>query len=328
MVVAAVVAFGAVIFLLYFMGGNNAANIIGPAIGARVLKFRKALLIAGISVFVGAFFEGSIIRGIVGRGIVQGLRFDSIGVIIILVAAAAWVGLATKLGWPVSISQSTIGAVIGYGIALHIPVDWHRVAVIFGGTALNPLIAAGIAAAVYFIAHKFYPLEEHEQGVSMAIPLVLSSIYSSYAMGANTFSGVVGVAANIVSTNYLFIFGTIAVALGILFFGKKVIKTAGFEITHLSPVTAFIAQLTGALVLHLFVYLGIPTSATLASVGAIFGIGLFRKLKDNVNNQSLLQLWQATPASRKSTIFKILFAWFVTPVFVAGIVIALYGIFI
>ncbi len=326
MVIAAIAAFGAVLFLLYFMGGNNAANIIGPAIGARVLKFRKALLIAGISVLVGAFLEGDIIRGIVGRGIVQGLRFDGAGVIIILVAAAAWVGLATKLGWPVSISQSTIGAVIGYGIASHIPVDWHRVAVIFGGTALNPLIAAGVAAAAYFIAHKFYTLEEHEQSVNMTIPLVLSSIYSSYTMGANTFSGVIGVAANIVSTNYLFIFGTIAVAFGVLLFGKKVIKTAGFEITHLSPITAFIAQMTGALVLHMFVYLGIPTSATLASVGAIFGIGLFRKLKDNASNQSLPQLWQATPASRKSTIFKILFAWFVTPVFVAGIVIALRGI--
>jgi inorganic phosphate transporter, PiT family len=314
----------ATLFLLYFMGGNAAGHVTGPLVGGRVLKFRKAVIFSAIAVLAGALLQGHVIRAVVGKGIVSNLQIDPLGVTIVLLSAAVWVCIATIMGWPVSISQSTIGAIIGYGVVAHAAVDWHRVAIIFGGVLLNPILAAGLTMLIYACLYRFFPSDDAEKSSIWSVPLLLSTIYASYTLGANTFNSVVGVAANVISANWLLVAGTIALALGILIFGKKVIKTAGFEVTHLNPMTAFVIQLSGALVLHGFIYLGIPSTATLATIGAIFGVGVFRKLKDNVQNHSVAQLWQATPSQRKSTMFRILFAWFVTPLFVAGLSSAAY----
>ncbi|MBI2041114.1 MAG: inorganic phosphate transporter, partial [DPANN group archaeon] len=256
--------------------------------------------------------------------IVSNLQVDSLGVTIVLLSAAVWVCLATIFGWPVSISQSTIGAIIGFGLVSQAAINWPRVATIFGGVVLNPIFAAALTIIIYAGLHKFFPSDDAEKSSMWSIPLLLSTVYASYTLGANTFNSVVGVAANVVRANWLLAAGTIALGLGILIFGKRVIKTAGFEVTHLNPMTAFIVQLSGALVLHGFIYLGIPSTATLAVIGSIFGVGVFRKIKDNAQKQSVVQLWQTTPSQRKNTIFRILFSWFVTPLFVAGLAAVFY----
>ncbi len=324
MVLDIILVGAATLFLLYFMGANAAGHVTGPLVGGRVLRFKKAVIFSAISVFIGALLQGHLIRAVVGKGIVSNLQVDALGVTIVLLSAAVWVCIATIFGWPVSISQSTIGAIIGYGLISHAVINWHRVATIFGGVLINPIFAAVLTMLIYAGLHRFFPSDDGENSKIWSLPLLLSTIYASYTLGANTFNSVVGVAANVVEANWLLIAGTIAIGLGILIFGKKVIKTAGFEVTHLNPMTAFIVQLSGALVLHSFIYLGIPSTATLAVIGATFGIGAFRKLKDNVQNQSIAQLWQSTPSYRKSTMFKILFAWFVTPLFVAGMSGVLY----
>ncbi|MBI4096033.1 MAG: inorganic phosphate transporter [DPANN group archaeon] len=324
MVLEVILVGAATLFLLYFMGGNAAGHITGPLVGCRVLKFKKAVIFSAVSVFIGALLQGHVIRAVVGKGIVSNLQVDSLGVTIVLLSAAVWVCLATIFGWPVSISQSTIGAIIGFGLVSQAAINWPRVATIFGGVVLNPIFAAVLTMLIYAGLHKFFPSDDAEKSSMWSIPLLLSTIYASYTLGANTFNSVVGVAANVVRANWLLAAGTIALGLGILIFGKKVIKTAGFEVTHLNPMTAFIVQLSGALVLHGFIYLGIPSTATLAVIGSIFGVGVFRKLKDNVQKQSVVRLWQAMPSQRKSTIFRILFSWFVTPLFVAGLAAVLY----
>ena len=69
----------------------------------------------------------------------------------------------------------------------------------------------------------------------------------------------------------------IAIALGTLFGGWKIVKTMGQKITKLKPVGGFCAEAGGALTLFCASYFGIPVSTTHTITGAIVGVGSTRR---------------------------------------------------
>jgi len=70
----------------------------------------------------------------------------------------------------------------------------------------------------------------------------------------------------------------IAMALGTLFGGWRIVRTMGMGITRIRPSGGFSAQTAGAATLFLATYLGIPVSTTHTITGAIVGIGLSRRV--------------------------------------------------
>ena len=65
----------------------------------------------------------------------------------------------------------------------------------------------------------------------------------------------------------------IAIALGTMFGGWRIVKTMGQKITKLKPVGGFCAETGGAITLFLATALGIPVSTTHTITGAIVGVG-------------------------------------------------------
>jgi inorganic phosphate transporter, PiT family len=65
----------------------------------------------------------------------------------------------------------------------------------------------------------------------------------------------------------------IAIALGTMFGGWRIVKTMGQRITKLKPVGGFCAETGGAMTLFLATGLGIPVSTTHTITGAIVGVG-------------------------------------------------------
>jgi PiT family inorganic phosphate transporter len=68
----------------------------------------------------------------------------------------------------------------------------------------------------------------------------------------------------------------IAIGLGTLFGGWRIVKTMGQRITKLKPVGGFCAETGGAITLFLATGLGIPVSTTHTITGAIVGVGSVR----------------------------------------------------
>jgi len=68
----------------------------------------------------------------------------------------------------------------------------------------------------------------------------------------------------------------IAIALGTMFGGWRIVKTMGQRITKLKPVGGFCAETGGAVTLFLATSLGIPVSTTHTITGAIVGVGSTR----------------------------------------------------
>jgi PiT family inorganic phosphate transporter len=70
----------------------------------------------------------------------------------------------------------------------------------------------------------------------------------------------------------------IAMALGTLMGGWRIVKTMGSKITRLTPMQGFCAETGGALTLFGATWLGIPVSTTHTITGAIIGVGAARRL--------------------------------------------------
>jgi inorganic phosphate transporter, PiT family len=69
----------------------------------------------------------------------------------------------------------------------------------------------------------------------------------------------------------------IAIGLGTMFGGWRIVKTMGQKITKLKPVGGFCAETGGAITLFLATSLGIPVSTTHTITGAIVGVGSVRR---------------------------------------------------
>jgi PiT family inorganic phosphate transporter len=68
----------------------------------------------------------------------------------------------------------------------------------------------------------------------------------------------------------------LAIGLGTMFGGWRIVKTMGQRITKLKPVGGFCAETGGAITLFIATALGIPVSTTHTITGAIVGVGAVR----------------------------------------------------
>lgn len=69
----------------------------------------------------------------------------------------------------------------------------------------------------------------------------------------------------------------LAIGLGTLFGGRRIVKTTGQKITKLKPVGGFCAQTGGAITLFLATAMGIQVSTTHTIAGAAVGVGSVRR---------------------------------------------------
>jgi phosphate/sulfate permease len=117
----------AMVFGLYMawnIGANDVANAMGTSVGSGALTLRRAVILAAIMEFFGAFFIGPHVTETMSQGIVDlsvfaddpnGPMMLGLGMLASLLAAGVWLQLASYFGWPVSTTHSIVGAIVGFG---------------------------------------------------------------------------------------------------------------------------------------------------------------------------------------------------------------------
>ena len=148
-------AFG--LFMAWGVGANDVANAMGTSIGSGAVTIKQAIFIAAIFEFSGAFLAGGQVTATIRKGIIDTQLAASNpellvwGMLASLLAAAVWLLLASKLGWPVSTTHSIVGAIVGFGVvALSIEaVQWGKVGSIVMSWVVSPLLAGTIAFALF-----------------------------------------------------------------------------------------------------------------------------------------------------------------------------------
>lgn len=315
------------LFIAWSMGANDTGNIFGAAVSTRMIRFKRAALLAAIFYSLGAVLEGSGPSATLGRlGSVDALG----GAFTVALAAAGAILVIVRLGIPVSISQTIVGAIIGWNFFSGRLTDFSWLLTIASSWVTAFAVAAGVAALLFYLIRGWINRSKRhllEQDMLIRYALIGFGALGAYFLGANTIANAVGVFVPVTpfrdlqigsfitlsGVTQLYVIGTLAVVLGIYTYSHKVMGTVGKDIFQLSPATALVAVLTETIVLFMFssralygllLKLGLPTiplvpiSSTQVMVGAVIGIGLAKggkNIRYNVLGRVSLA-WVAAPA--------------------------------
>ena len=147
------------LYMAWNIGANDVANSMGTSVGSGALTLKKAVIIAGVFEFLGAFLVGKHVTNTISNGIVNPALFElnifAIGMLSSLIAASLWVTIATYLGLPVSTTQSIVGAIMGFSAVLNIHlICWGKVIDIVTSWIISPLSGALVAYIIFLIIKK------------------------------------------------------------------------------------------------------------------------------------------------------------------------------
>ncbi|KAL8831508.1 MAG: hypothetical protein Q9170_005265 [Blastenia crenularia] len=155
----------------FMNGANDVANSYATSVAARTLTMPQVGFLSMITEFVGAVALGNRVTKTIKNGIISIDRFKGNPGSLMLAMGSAelgnaiWLAFATTIGYPVSTTQTVVGALIGVGIASDSPVTWHwddgSVSQVAASWAIAPLLA-GCFAAVLFATVKFGVLERKD----------------------------------------------------------------------------------------------------------------------------------------------------------------------
>src|SRR6187549_3080552 len=300
-----------------FMNGfHDAANSIATVVSTGVLKPWQAVLWAAFfNVLAWAVFHLSV-AATVGKGIIDPSFVDSQVIFGALVGAISWNLITWYYGIPSSSSHALIGGLIGAvlpkaGIA---PLLWPGIlktgAFIFVAPLLGMALGALIMLMVSWIFFRTPPRRVDRW--FRRVQLFSSAAYS-LGHGGNDAQKTMGIiwllliANGVTSEDHLPAWVVmscfVAIGVGTMFGGWRIVKTMGQRITKLKPVGGIAAECAGSITLFMATHFGIPVSTTHTITGAIIGVGTTR----------------GTSAVRWGVAGSIVIAWIITIPASAGI---------
>jgi PiT family inorganic phosphate transporter len=159
-------AFG--IFMAWGIGANDVANAMATSVGSKALTVKQAILVAAIFEFLGAVLAGGEVTSTIRKGIVDSdllvgqAELLIYGMLASLLAAATWLLIASRNGWPVSTTHSIVGSIVGFA-AVGIGVDavqWAQVGTIVMSWVVSPVTAGLIAFLIYKSVHRLILMQE------------------------------------------------------------------------------------------------------------------------------------------------------------------------
>ena len=272
-----------------FMNGfHDAANSIATVVSTGVLKPGQAVLFAAFFNVIAIFIFHLSVAATVGKGIVQPGIVDTHVVFGALVGAVTWNVLTWFYGIPSSSSHALIGGISGAVIAkagtsaLIGAGILKTVLFIFVSPLLGFLLGSLMMVVVAWVFRGFRPSRVDKW--FRRLQLVSAGAYS-LGHGGNDAQKTIGIIwMLLVATGYAaaedkspptwtIVSCYLAIGLGTMFGGWRIVKTMGQRITKLKPVGGFCAETGGAITLFLATGLGIPVSTTHTITGAIVGVG-------------------------------------------------------
>jgi PiT family inorganic phosphate transporter len=283
----------ALALLFDFMNGfHDAANSIATIVSTGVLKPYQAVAWAATFNVVALFMFELKVAATVGKGIVDPAVVDHVVIFGALAGALAWNVITWRFGIPSSSSHALIGGLIGATIAksgtgslLGSGIGKVALFIVISPT-LGFVLGSALMLGVSWVFFRSTP-----RGTDRwfrRLQLVSSALYS-IGHGSNDAQKTMGIiwllliAAGAASAAehhppyWVVLSCYLAIGLGTLFGGWRIVKTMGQKITKLKPVGGFCAEAGGAVTLFIASGFGIPVSTTHTITGAIVGVGSSQK---------------------------------------------------
>jgi len=270
------------LYIAFVIGANDTANALGTAIGANLMSYKKLVFIFGVFVLIGCLNAHKVEHTV---GSITGGE-----VIFPLIIAGIIITMITYKKIPISTHQVIVCALVGLNLNT---ANLDLFVKIIGSWIVSPILAGFLSFVLYNAVEKLN-ISVLKREELLRYGLILSGGLIAYNLGSNDLPTALGAVTN---SSYVFLMGGIVLILGALLFGKGVSETVGLRIVRLSPLTAFIAQLSAGISVLVFTQFGMPVSTTQAIIGGIVGVGLTKGIK-TVSWKTLLSIvlgWVSAP---------------------------------
>jgi len=276
----------------FLNGFHDSANSIATIVSTRVLSPRQAVVWAAFFNFVAFFFVGHHVATTIGKGIIDINVVDTKIILGTLAGACLWNLITWYFGLPTSSSHALIGGMIGSTLVKAGPsaLVWSGILKTIAFILISPVVGMILGlcfgTVVYWLFRKSAPFQvDHIFRKGQ----LLSAAFYSVGHGGNDAQKTMGIIAGLLFSAGLLgeqfyipywvaIACYVAIALGTMFGGWRIVKTMGQKVTKLKPVDGFCAESGAAITLFVASALGIPVSTTHTITGAIMGIGSLRRL--------------------------------------------------
>ncbi|KAK6514314.1 hypothetical protein TWF506_008710 [Arthrobotrys conoides] len=170
----------AFVFSAFGNGANDVANAYATSVAARTLTMPQVGILSMLTEFAGAVGMGSRVTSTIKNGIINVDRFNGNPGTLMLamgcaeVASASWLMFATAIGFPVSTTQTIVGALVGVGFATEANIKWGwekgSVSQIAASWGVAPAIACAFSAIIFGLVK--YLVLEREDSFKWAMRLI------------------------------------------------------------------------------------------------------------------------------------------------------------
>ena len=314
---ATVWALIALALLFDFLNGfHDAANSVATIVSTRVLSPRAAVVWAAFFNFVAFLIFPLTVAATMGKGIIDPTIVSDRVIAATLLAACFWDLLTWYWGLPTSSSHALIGGMVGAALMQAGPssLQWDGLVKTVMFIVLAPLIGyligTVIAVAVAWIFRRMtprrvdrffrkgqlfsaslYSLGHGGNDAQKTMGIILMLLIAASRSATGSFDAPKDVPTEVVLACHL------AMGIGTLFGGWRIVKTMGQKLSRLRPVDGFCAEGGAAATLILTIFLKVPVSTTHTITGSIVGAS------------TTLQRWNAV---RWGVAGRVVWAWILT----------------
>ena len=280
----------------FLNGLHDAANSIATVVATRLLSPAAAVAFAAFFNFAAYFLalqwpQLHKVADTIGKGLIDKDLVTPAVVLAALVGAMFWNVVTWLKGIPSSSSHALVGGIVGAGVA-HAGlsgIQWAGLNKTLIAIVLSPTLGLILTMAIMLVT-SWLGVRASARGAERSfrsLHLVSAGAYS-LGHGLNDAQKTMGIISVLLySTGYLngefhvpnwvALSCYVAIGLGTLTGGWRIIETMGTRITKLSQHQGFSASAAGSVMLFGASYLGIPVSTTHTITGCVIGPGAARR---------------------------------------------------
>ena len=287
-----VIIIGVALLFDYINGFHDAANSIATVVSTRVLTPKQAVAWAAFFNFAAFIFFGTKVAETIANVTVPG-TFNNAAIFAALIGAIGWDLITWWTGLPTSSSHALVGGLAGAAVAkvgwsALVVSEYQKIAVfIVIAPVMGFLLSFTFMTAVLWIFHRYRKVDKLNRGFRRG--QLFSAAAFSLGHGGNDAQKTMGVILTVLIANGILDKGSavpiwvvlsahLAIGLGTLFGGWRIVHTMGSKITKLQPVGGMASESAAAIALGLATFGGVPVSTTHTISGAIVGVGTTHRL--------------------------------------------------
>ena len=282
--------------------------------GAGVRSKRQAVWLIAIFAVLGAIIAGAPVVETIGKGIVPAETLSSdIGfILIILLLGIGFIAWANVARTPIATTHAIVCAIVGIGLYTQ-TLDYDSFFRVLKWWIVAPIVAW----IINFVVAKFFYFKivhylasnfpEKKVNKILTVLITISGTFIAFSGGANNSANAIGpiVSLGIIDSFPGAILAGIAMGVGAILLGGRVLETLGKKITEICIIRAISVEFTAAIIILLASIYGIPVSIAEIVTAGVVGFSCAQH--------------GFGETARNSHVVKIGFFWFVVPIIAVGV---------